>query len=40
MRLAEIIKKLEIVKSKGFILSPRKGPTGVGHCFEQELGTE
>ncbi len=39
MRLAEIIKKLEIIKSKGYIVSPRKGPTGVGHCFEQELGT-
>jgi len=39
MRLAEIIKKLEIIKNKGYIPSPRKGPTGVGHCFEQELGT-
>lgn len=38
MRLLEIIKRLQILKGKGFIPSPRKGSTGVGHCFEQELG--
>jgi len=29
---------MESLKSKGFIPTPRRGPTGVGHCFEQELG--
>jgi hypothetical protein len=38
MRLTEIIKRLEALKNKGFIQSPRRGPTGVGHLFEQELG--
>jgi len=38
MRLAEIVKRLDALKAKGFIPTPRRGPTGVGHCFEQELG--
>ena len=40
MKLKEIIKRLETLKTKGFLESPRKGSTGVGHLFEQELGTE
>ena len=38
MRLPEIIKRLQALKAKGFIPTPRRGSTGVGHCFEQELG--
>ncbi|NUM80440.1 hypothetical protein HUU42_06495 [bacterium] len=38
MQLKELIKRLEKLKSKGFIESSRKGPTGVGHLFEKELG--
>jgi len=38
MQLKEIISRLKELKAKGFIPSPRKGPTGVGYCFEQELG--
>lgn len=38
MKLTELIKKLETLKSKGFIASHRKGPTGIGHTLEKELG--
>ncbi len=38
MKLPDLIKKLEILKSKGFIESYRKGPTGIGHTLEKELG--
>lgn len=38
MQLKEIISRLQNLKTKGFLPTPRKGPTGVGHCFEQELG--
>lgn len=38
MRLQELIKRLEQLKSKGFIPSLRKGSTGIGHLLESELG--
>lgn len=37
MRLTELIKKLVILKNKGFIPTLRKGPTGIGHLLECEL---
>jgi len=38
MRLPELIKKLEQLKNQGFIRTLRKGPTGIGHLLENELG--
>lgn len=38
MKLPELIKRLESLKAKGFIESSRKGPTGIGHLLEKELG--
>ncbi len=38
MTVDKFIKKFEILKKKGFIKSHRKGPTGIGHTLEQELG--
>lgn len=38
MQLKELIKHLESLKLKGFIKSLRKGPTGIGHLLEKELG--
>lgn len=38
MRLVELIKKLETLKSKEYIASSRRGPTGIGHLLEKELG--
>jgi len=38
MQLKEIIKKLEILKKRGYIMTLRKGPTGIGHLLETELG--
>ncbi len=38
MQLKELIKRLENLKNKGFIQTLRKGPTGIGHLLENELG--
>lgn len=38
MTLEEFKNKFENLKAKGFIKSKRKGPTGVGHTLEVELG--
>lgn len=38
--LAEIQKRLEEIKEMGYIPSMRKGPTGVGHTFEQIFGLD
>jgi len=38
MQLKELIRHLEFLKSKGFVPSSRKGPTGIGHLFEKEMG--
>ncbi|MBP8976640.1 MAG: hypothetical protein KBG83_07985 [Bacteroidetes bacterium] len=38
MQLKELVKKLEQIKNKGFIQSLRKGPTGIGHLLEYEIG--
>lgn len=38
MQLKEIIYRLENIKAKGFISTIRKGPTGIGHLIETELG--
>jgi hypothetical protein len=37
MTLTELIKRLKILKNKGFVPSKRKGPTGIGYTFESEL---
>jgi len=37
MKLSEFIKKFKDLKSKGFIPSTRKGPTGVGYTLETYL---
>lgn len=37
MKLKELLKRLEELKSKGFIESSRRGPTGIGHLLEKEL---
>lgn len=37
MTLKEIQNRLANLKDKGYILSHRKGPTGIGHTLEQEL---
>jgi len=38
MQLKELIKNLENLNNKGFIQTLRKGPTGIGHLLESELG--
>lgn len=38
MKLKELIKRLEVLKSKEFVETSRKGPTGIGHLLEKELG--
>lgn len=38
MQLKELIKSLENLKNKGFIETSRRGPTGIGHLLEKELG--
>lgn len=38
MKLAEFQKRFQKLRKKGWVLSHRKGPTGVGHTLEQELG--
>ena len=38
MELQILIQKLKELKSKGFIQSKRKGPTGIGYTLECELG--
>lgn len=38
MQLKELIKRLEILKQKKFIETSRRGPTGIGHLVETELG--
>lgn len=40
MQLKELIKRLEKLKSKGFIETSRRGPTGIGHLLEKELGLD
>lgn len=40
MELAEFITKFKELKAKGFVLSTRRGPTGVGHTLETLLGLE
>ncbi|MEW6509044.1 MAG: MvaI/BcnI family restriction endonuclease [Bacteroidota bacterium] len=40
MQLKEITKRLENLKNKGFIQTLRKGPTGIGHLLEKELGLD
>jgi hypothetical protein len=40
MRLDQLVKRLKILKAKGFVPSKRMGPTGVGQTFEQELGLQ
>jgi len=37
MQLKELIKRFEKLKSKGFIETSRRGPTGIGHLLEKEL---
>ena len=38
MTLAEIQRKLNHLKEKGFIPSLRRGSTGIGYTLEKELG--
>lgn len=38
MQLQQLVKKLNALQEKGFIKSIRKGPTGIGHLVEMELG--
>ncbi|HON19005.1 MAG TPA: MvaI/BcnI family restriction endonuclease [Salinivirgaceae bacterium] len=40
MQLKDLIKRLENLKNKGFIQTLRKGPTGIGHLLESELGLD
>lgn len=40
MQLKDLIKLLENLKNKGFIQTLRKGPTGIGHLLENELGLD
>ena len=40
MQLKELIKRLEKLKSKEFIETSRRGPTGIGHLLEKELGLD
>ncbi len=38
MNLRDLIKCLDNLEKKGFIQTLRKGPTGIGHLLENELG--
>lgn len=38
MQLKELIKRLEKLREKEFVQSLRRGPTGIGHLAESELG--
>jgi hypothetical protein len=38
MNINKFIKNFKILKSKGFVKTRRKGPTGIGYTLEQELG--
>ncbi|TAL61141.1 MAG: hypothetical protein EPN85_05655 [Bacteroidetes bacterium] len=38
MRLIELVKRLQELKKKEFIETSRRGPTGIGHLLEKELG--
>lgn len=38
MHLKELVRRLEALKAKGYIETSRKGPTGIGHLLEKELG--
>lgn len=38
MTLNDIRNKLLILKNKKYVVSQRKGPTGIGHTLEQEIG--
>jgi hypothetical protein len=38
MQLKELIKRLELLQQKEFVQSLRRGPTGIGHLAESELG--
>ncbi len=38
MKLVTLVNLLEGIKKRGFIQSLRKGPTGIGHLLESELG--
>jgi len=38
MQLKELIKRLEKLREKEFIQTIRRGPTGIGHLAESELG--
>ncbi len=38
MQLKELIKRLEKLRNKVFIETSRRGPTGIGHLLEKELG--
>ncbi len=40
MNLKELTKRLEALNQKGFVETTRRGPTGIGHLFEKELGLE
>lgn len=40
MQLKELIKRLEKLRDKGFVETSRKGPTGIGHLLEKELGLD
>jgi len=40
MTLKEIQKRLSALKSKGFVPTQRRGPTGIGHTLEQELNID
>jgi len=38
MTTDEFIKRFKKLKSRGFVKSTRRGPTGIGHTLESELG--
>lgn len=38
MRLKELVHRLEMLNKNGYIQSLRRGPTGIGHLIENELG--
>ncbi|MBI5402581.1 MAG: hypothetical protein HY959_04220 [Ignavibacteriae bacterium] len=38
MNIDKFVEKFKILKKKGYVKSHRKGPTGIGHTLEQELG--
>jgi len=40
MKLKDLVKCLENLKSKGFVETSRRGPTGIGHLLENELGLD